>query len=216
MNNLASTITRIRQLLDDAEGDRFGDELLENAIRITLSGIDEKLPRVTAVEHTLVTTGRDQTLTGLTRPLYLIEVKRVTDPSSESEEALLTEYAYTLGASEAALHFSGNTVPQAGEKLRLKYASQNTLSGLDDEATTTLPDPAAVALELGSAGNACLLRAAAISEAYGARPGESNRLLDQSRLWQEQFQRALTSLKSLQEFGFPPGFALDQWDQKGS
>jgi hypothetical protein len=30
--------------------------------------------------------------------------------------------------------------------------------------------------------------------------------------WEQSFARALNGLKTLQEFGFPPGFPLDHWD----
>jgi hypothetical protein len=56
------------------------------------------------------------------------------------------------------------------------------------------------------------LRAGSLVEAYGSRPAEVAQLLETSRLWMELFSRGLDGLKVLQDFGYPPGFALDGWD----
>jgi hypothetical protein len=67
----------------------------------------------------------------------------------------------------------------------------------------------------GAAGHACLLRAVSLSGAYGAHPNEVTRLMEISRLRLEQFSTAIGSLKTLQEFGFPPGVYLDNEDTHG-
>jgi hypothetical protein len=65
----------------------------------------------------------------------------------------------------------------------------------------------------GAAGEACLLRASGLAESYGTRPEEVTRLLEIGQLRLDAFDKTLSGLKVLQEFGFPPGFALDKWDQ---
>ena len=113
------------------------------------------------------------------------------------------------------LHFGGGLIPQTGDRFLVHYAAGNILAGLDEAETTSLPEAAIPALECASAGMACLLRSAAVSEAYGARPGESNRLTQQSRLWLDAAEKSLASLQSRQEFDSPRGFALDAWDKGG-
>jgi hypothetical protein len=214
MINLETLKSRVRLLLDDAGAVRFSEDLLESAARLALHGLDEKLPLALTTTLEVSTAGRDQSLSGIEGCLYLVSLGILT-PSAETEEEIKIEYSYVLQSGTLSIHFSGIRVPQNGETLRIRYAAQNTLSGLDEATTTSLPDSAAVALEFGCAGYACLLRASALSEAYGARPGESARMVDQSRLWFEQFNLAMNSLRNSMEYGYPDGFVLDQWDRKG-
>ena len=112
------------------------------------------------------------------------------------------------------LHFFGDVIPQAGETLQVTYAAVNTIEGLDNAVSTTLPAVCEPALVNGAAACASALRAASLLEAYGSRPEESARLLETSRTGMEQFNHMLDGLKMLQEFGYPPGFALDAWDNR--
>lgn len=216
MPTLAGIKNRVRQILDDSAADRFSEDLVENAIRQALTHIDESLPRILTKDLTVTIAGRDQSLAGMEDCLYLINLEKAEPSRAAREVELKAKYSYTLQAGSLQLHFSGTYVPQAGETLRVKSAFRNLLSGLDGAETSSLSDSAAAAIELGAAGYACLLRAAAVAEAYAVRPGESARLVEHSRLWLEQSVRVLNNLKKLQEFGYPPGFALDRWDQKGS
>jgi hypothetical protein len=51
-------------------------------------------------------------------------------------------------------------------------------------------------------------------EAYGARSEESPRLLELGRLRLDAFESLLSSLRVLQDFGYPPGFKLDEYDTR--
>lgn len=88
------------------------------------------------------------------------------------------------------------------------------LQVLDGAAETSLPAAYESAVVNGAAGHACLLHATRLVESYGARSNESPRLIEISRLRLDGFERTLNSLKVLQEFGFPPGFALDDEDSQ--
>jgi hypothetical protein len=213
MQTIESIKNRVRQILDDAAGARFSDTLLENAIRQALARLDERLPLLRTLDQQISTAGRDVTLTGMDHPLYLIEVTIVPTSAGGCVQALKTGYSYTLQGAAGSLHFNDATFLNAGETLRVTYAAQNTLSGLDDATTTAVPEAAATALETGSASFACLLRAANLAEAYGARTGESARLVEQSRLWQELSDESLNKFKNYQPFDYPCGFSLDQWDR---
>jgi hypothetical protein len=215
MINLESIKNRVRQILDDADANRFSDELLENAIRLTMQRIDEKIPLVRSVDFTVTTSGRDQTISGMQHPLYVIQVVQLQVPSTGGEKKIRSRYAYTLEAETATFHFSGTWFPRCGITLRVEYGAQNTLSGMDGAESSSLPEAAATALETGAAGYACLLRAVSVSEAYGARPGESARLVEQSQIWADTSSQLISKLRNLQEFSYPVGFALDGWDEKG-
>jgi len=116
---------------------------------------------------------------------------------------------------QPVVRFLGSSVPQAGDPLRVTYAAPQVLSGLDSAVDTTLPESALTAIVNGTAGHAALLRAHALLEASGGSPGEVDRLLQIAQLRLDIFEKNLADLRIFQEFGFPQGFALDQWDHRG-
>lgn len=206
---------RVRQILDDASGDRFSSTLLDNAIRQALARLDEKLPLVRTLDQPITEAGRDVTLTGLIHPLYLIEVCILPAEAGGCAQEIKTGYSYSLQGASSSLHFNGPSLLNVEECLRVTYAAQNTLTGLDGAAETSLPDAASEALETGAASFACLLRAASLAETYGARAGESARLVEQSKLWKQVSEESLSKIKTFQPFEYPAGFALDPWDRQG-
>ncbi len=210
MMTLESIQNRARQILADADGNRYDSNLLENATRLTMQGINEKLPRVLRLDHAVITSGRDQSISSLEKPLFLMQV--ILQPMNGKSEL---EFSYALQNETAYLHFSGIAVPTAGQTLRLVYAAQHTLNGLDGAAATSLADGFESALSVGTAGFACLLRASFLAETYGVKQGEPARLVEQSRAWLEHFHQALVSFKPDQQPEYPEGFALDRWDRQG-
>lgn len=206
---------RVRALLDDPGATRFSDTLLESAARHALAGVSDRLPKVVALEIPVTTTGRDQSVAGLAGCLRVVELSLKTGADSDDNRNP-AQFTYNLEGDALTLRFTGPRVPQAGEQIRLTLAAQHTLAGLDAALTTSLPEAGAIALEFGTAAHACLLRSAALAESYGARPGECGRLLEQAKTWLARFDQALTTLAAFQEFGFPPGFALDASDRKGA
>ena len=85
MANLEDVKTRVRQILDDAEGTRFNDSMLENAVRQALARLDVALPVMRIVDITRTDSGREQVLTGLESPLYLIKVIKKPDLAESRE-----------------------------------------------------------------------------------------------------------------------------------
>lgn len=220
MPTLEDIRNRVRQILDDTSGDRFSSVMLDTAIRQALARLDERMPLIRSLDLQITTSGRDVTLTGLDHPLYLIEVYILpastgSMPASAggSKQEAKTGYSYSLQGTSGSLHFNGTSLLSVGECLRVTYAAQNTLTGLEGATETSLPDAASEALETGAASFACLLRAASLAETYGARAGESARLVEQSKLWKQISEESLSKLKTFQHYEFPAGFALDKWDQ---
>lgn len=214
MSDLSALLSRVRLALDDAGGKRFSDALLTTAMRQALEQIDLRLPRTLISEVTAAASGREQPLSGLTGCLFLVKlVYPYTSPGIRELEPE-TQFSYVMRDGIPTVHFYGDVLPQAGEVLQVHYAAQNTIEGLDGALSTTLPEMCEPALVNGAAGCACTLRAGSLVEAYGTRPAESAHLMETSRHWMDLFSRALDGLKVLQEFGFPPGFALDGWDRR--
>jgi len=213
MFTLTELIARVRTLLNDPNSLRFSDETLQEGARHALQTFSDRLPRELELEFTVVESGRSQTLSGLDAPLYLMHIAYPASTSDLLEPD--ANFSYRMLDGQPVVHFLGGLVPQAGELLRVAYAAPHTLGGLDAPAETTLPDGAFTAMVNGTAGHASLLRAHALLETSGVRPGDVDRLLKLAQLRLDLFEKNLADLQIFQEFGFPPGFALDQWDNHG-
>lgn len=212
MSTLTSLAASVRQLLNDPLEKRFSADLLTCAIRQALQSFDLHLPQTLVATVTIASSGRSQTLTGITGCLYLLNLVSPAAPSQSRLEPE-THFSYRVTAGVPSLHFHGEFIPQPGDVLEVHYAAANTIEGLDGAAATTLPAVSEPAFTAGAAAAACSLRAGSLAESYGARPEDAARLLETSRSWQQRFEHMLTGLKVLQEFGYPPGFALDAWDR---
>jgi len=211
MTSLASISASVRLLLNDPLEKRFSADLLTSAIRDALQRIDLALPQTCATAVTIQAAGRSQPLTGVSGCRFLIKLVR-TLPAAAAELVPETNFSYSFTGGVPTLHFHGEFLPQPGEVYQVHYAAGNTIEGLDGATATTLPAVCEPAFTAGAAASAYALRAALISESYGTRPEESARLLEGNRQWSERFEHMLAGLKTLQEFGYPPGFALDCWD----
>ena len=216
MSDLSALISRVRQLLNDPELKRFSDDVLACAIRQALELIDARLPQTVVAEITVATSGCDQTLADLTGCLYLVSVVYPFPSPADRELKPETHFTYHMEGGIPTLHFHGGIFPQAGEVLQVQYAAANAIEGLDGAVFTTLPAVCEPALVNGAAACAYSLRAASLLEAYGSRPEESARLLETSRVGMELFNHMLDGLRMLQEFGYPPGFPLDAWDNRST
>ncbi len=213
MITLTALNPRVLQALQDPAGKRYDESTLAEAMRQVLDLINQSLPNIVTRDFTVTTGGRSQTLTGLENCLYLISLcVNPTEGSSELEPEIGFSYRFQNGVP--TLYFPGINYPQVGDVLRVTCALPHILSGLDDVIETTLPPACVNALVDGAAGQACLMRAANLSEAYGTRTGEVTRLLDLSRTLMERFDQSQSQFKTLQTFGFPPGFALDADDHQ--
>jgi hypothetical protein len=215
MTTLTEIQTRVSQVLEDPSGTRFSTVLLTEAVRLALNTIDQRAPRLLTTEITVTAGGRDQLLPALEDCLYLVNLSLFRANRTLSEMEPEGEFAYQFEGDQIHLHFSGKRYPKTGEGLRITYAACNRLGGLDGAVSTTLPGAYESPLVTGAAGHACLLHTARLAGTYGSQPEEASRLLAIGQLHLGEFEQVLSSLKVLQEFGFPPGFALDSWD-KGS
>lgn len=214
MSKFEDLEARVRALLEDESAKRFSTSLLAAALRRALDDIDLQLPGIRDLEVSVTAAGRDQPLTALAGCRYIIHV---TLPSSDTEQQVFepeAHFTYYLKDGAPTLHFSGTYVPCAGDVLLVQYAAGYTIEGFEGEGSTTLPAAFESALVNGTAAEACLLRAGSSVEAYGARASGPTRLMEIGQLLRQTFMRNLTGLKVIQDFGFPRGFALDEWDKQ--
>lgn len=214
MSKIEDLKTRTRALLQDESAARFSDSLLLAALRRALDDIDLRLPNLAQHQQTVTAAGRDQSLTSLAGCRYIISaVLPMADPAASMLEPE-THFTYYLKDGVPTLHFTASHIPQVGDVLTVRYAAGYTIEGFEGEGATTLPAAFESALVNGTAAEACLLRAGSIAERHGAHPSEPARLMEIGHMWRETFVRDLSGLKTLQDFGFPSGFALDRWDRR--
>lgn len=214
MQTLESIKIRVRQILNDEEGARYSDLMLENAIRQAMGRLDDALPMIRKVEHLIPSVGREVTLAGLLKPLFIIQVS-VQSAGSGPIREIKNGYEYRLQSDSCVLEFNSAFLPKEGDMLRVTYAAQHLLEGLDDASESTVPESAVAAVENSVVSFAYMLRAASLLGVYGTRAGESAQLTEQSKVWKELAEAAFNKLRSYQPFEYSDGFALDRWDQAG-
>ena len=214
MFTLTELITRVRTLLSDPTALRFSAEVLQEGARNALQALSDRLPRELELDLNAVQSGRIQPFSGLTSPLYLMRIGYPVAGGNINQLEPEVNFSYRMEDGQPVVHFLGSPVPQTGDLIHVIYAAPHTLSGLDAAAETTLPEGALAALVNGTAGHASLLRAHALLETSGGRPGEVDSLLKVAQIRLDIFEKNLADLRIFQEFGFPQGFALDQWDHR--
>ena len=207
--------TRLRALLEDSSAQRFSDDLLAAAARQTLEEMEQRLPRLLSSQFTVSASGREQPIPAISDCRYIISVSAPGENGSTRELQPETCFTYLLLEGTPTLYFLGSYIPTAEDCLNIHYAAGYAIEGLDDALNTSLPAALDGVLVDGAAAQVCLLRAGSLVGRYGSDPRESARLMGISQLWRATFERALNGLKVMQEFGFPPGFALDRWDEAG-
>jgi hypothetical protein len=162
MSNLATLRDHVESLLKDAPNTLWTTAELDDALRRALQRYSALRPRELVTTLTLAAAGREVSLagvSGLLRPL------RVWWPYTASEPEYPPAWIRwdILGAATLFLDVPGE--PQAGDVVRLFYATLHTIDGLDGAAATTLAPDDEETVVLGAAGYAALARAAYATEA---------------------------------------------------
>ena len=210
---MSTTLTemkkRLGEILGDENGSRFNDGLREEALRQALDLLNQRLPCLRSAEVLFT----EQTLPVWSDCLYLVSVQILNERGDRFMLKAGSGFTYQFDGGNLRLRFSGHS-PRIGERLLIEYAARYSLSGLDGADSTSLPAAYESALAEGAAGQACLLRGTQLIETYGTRPAEANQLLAVSQQHLAACEQTLHNLKVLQEFGFPPGFPLDDADDR--
>ena len=84
-----------------------------------------------------------------------------------------------------------------------------TISGLNSATTTTIDDEDSMTLTKGAAAFAMEIRARSVTEVFGKRPEDTERLIEQADRLKAQFETELAEL-SLEKT-----FSEDPWPRKG-
>ena len=213
MSNLAAYRTRIQNSLDDSSS-KYSDDIIDEALRKILNEYTRANPNILTHTHTVTTAGRIQSLT-VSNLIVITQLvhpydSTLTDPFTYEREDFTLSYM----DGNPALYFSGQDIPEVGEKIYIKYAAKQTIDDLDSATATTVRDDHEDILVVGASGQAAMMRASGLNEQWGGRPGEMNSLMS----WgSKQYYRFLEFLEEIKQENILPIFPdtfwpVDDWD----
>lgn len=214
MAALAAYRTRITSSLDDTTL-KYTNDIIDEALRKCLNEYTRAFPNIKSTEVTVATQGKMQTIATCTN---LIAVIRIVHPyNSTLDNPYVQEredFVVTWRDGSPYLFFSGEDIPQAGEKILVEYAASQAIKDLDSATATTVRDDHEDLLVVGAAGQAAMMRASGLNEKWGHRPQETSPLM----LWGvQQYRRFvdfLAEVRAEQPIDIFPSshWKLDQWD----
>jgi len=215
MSTLAAYRTRLTNSLADTAS-KYSNDILDEAIRKVLNEYTRAFPLAAQSEITITAANRTQTLAACTN---LISVMLLVHPY---DSTLANPYIYeredfilTWAATGPQVFFSGNPIPQVGEKILVQYAAKQTLKDLDSATATTVRDDHEDLLIVGAAGQAAMMRASGLNEQWGSRPSDYSHLMLWGKEQYNRFLEFLTEIRTEQPLDIFPDtyWPLDDWDK---
>jgi hypothetical protein len=216
MAALAAYRTRVSNSLDDTTL-KYTNDIIDEALRKVLNEYTRAFPNIKSTEVTVATKGKMQTIAACTNLIAIIRIVHPYVSTVNNPYALEREdFILTWRDGSPYLFFSGDRIPQVGEKILVEYAATQVIKDLDSAAATTVRDDHEDLLIVGAAGQAAMMRASGLTERWGHRPQETSSLM----LWgQQQYRRFvefLAEVRAEQPLDIFPDshWKLDQWDGK--
>jgi hypothetical protein len=188
MTDLTTYRTTLLAILDDDDQARYSDDLLDAALRCALTDLDRYFP----VERSEVIDATGKKRIELSADFSAIAIFRVElyDEDHQSKDNSLPFYA-THQDTNWIIETSGAAI-SSNEYLEIFYTTFNTIEGLDDGSTTTIPIHLINLFQYATAGYAVQLRAQAISENIILSANVPSDLANQAAIWIKEY---LTSLQ---------------------
>jgi pyruvate carboxylase len=95
----------------------------------------------------------------------------------------------------------------------VKYAGKQTIEDLDNASATTVRDDHESLLVVGASGQAAMIRAAGLNEAWGVKSGEMSQLMTWGSAQYERFVEFLAEIRTELAINiFPKKYwNLDKW-----
>jgi hypothetical protein len=215
MTDLTGFRGRVRQALADTAATRYGDEAVDEALRLALAEYNPYSPNLLAANLTADSSGREQSLASLPGLLDVLEVTYPAGSRPQADDCFWVSWRNGAGM----LYLGGENEPRAGDNLRLVYSAANTISGLDGASVTSLRCDHEGLLVIGASGHAAVTRAGGMSEVYGAQAAEHGQLLAWGSARLEYFHRLLQEVRSPAHVDHGPlpanRWRLDRWDKAG-
>jgi len=216
MADLAAYRTRITNSLSDTVA-KYSTDIMDEALRKVLNEYTRAFPNISTQTITVSAAGRSQTAAACANLMSVIQLVHPYD------SALADPYAYeredfviTWQDGVPFLYFMGADIPQAAEKIFVKFSAKQTIENLDSAAATTVRDDHEDLLIIGASGQAAMMRSSGLNEQWGAAPGQMNSLMLWGSHQYREFQNFLLEIRSEQTIDiFPETYwKLDQWDKQ--
>lgn len=203
---------RVLEVVGDKTGVRYTSDQIAEAMRLTLPQFDTYYPQVSTILITLENTARELELD------LVVNCKRiiaVVEPASALNNQIEFSPPYYVYFKDAIpwIQFLGTYNPVVGNQLLITYITSHWIDGLDDAEHTTIPYELRSLFIRGCSAYLKQIRAQSQIEQYGVRSPDINRLEESALREIDQFKSDLSCLHSFHMTGFPPGFALDEWDK---
>jgi len=216
MANLTCYRTRLTNSLNDTTT-KYSNDVLDEALRKTLSEYTRAFPNICTREITIGTAGRPQSLSACSNLINVIQlvhpwVAGAADPFINERE----DFVITWQDGTPTAYFTGLDIPQAGELLFVKYAGKQTIEELDEAVQTTVRDDHEDLLIVGAAGQAAMIRASGLNESWGVKSGEMSQLMVWGNNQYGRFLEFLAEIRTEQSINiFPETYwTLDDWDEQ--
>lgn len=204
MTTLSVFRSRIAAILGDSTNVRYSTGLLDESLRIAIENYNQAYPQIKTAAHT-ATAGASQTLTTFTDLQHIIRIYYPYNAADKIHLPYAYGYYYFWQDGTVRLDLLNTpSIPKAGDVIVIDYAAPHTLADLDGAEATTIPPQHFTAIINGAAGEAAMVRAQNMVEAYGQRSDESNKLKEWALSKMAVYQNFLITLVHTP----PPGPAL--------
>ena len=161
-------------VLGDPGGRRYLEDQVNMALEMALGDLSKYRPNKDAAKIKIAAMrGREAVLKWQPEPGYDILTIRNEDGSKWYDASDYQTGAWTY------LEFYGEKVPAEGDTLLLELSLSHTIQGLNGERTS-VPDDLYTTVCSGAAGYAMRIRARSVTEVFGKRPEDTERLIEQA------------------------------------
>ena len=176
-------------LLGDAGGRRYTTDTLNMALRQALETVRKYCPNKKTVKAAIAKSNGPQSVLNWF-PAPDEEILNVRTDTGKP----LTAAIYRTGGKTILIFYGPGPRPAAGDKLQVELSLCHTIRDLDGAAQTTVPDSLANTVCTGAAANALRMRARSVTEVFGKRPEDVERLMQQADLMDRFFINQLKEL----------------------
>lgn len=189
-------------LLGDTAGRRYSEAQLDTAIRQALLTLKKYVPRKETVKVKAASSeNREVVLNWCPGPDA--EILTIRNEGGE----ILTASDYRTGQRTYLEFYNSRSIPAAGDPLTLELGVPHCIRGLDDSQTTTIPEDLFLTVCTGAAGYALHIRARSVTEVFGKRPEDTERLISEGnkliRDYTAELRGLLDVFDPLPHGGFP-------------
>jgi hypothetical protein len=214
MANLATYRTRLTNSLNDTTT-KYSTDVLDEALRKVLNEYSRAFPNLGSQVITLTSAGRTQSLAACSNLISVLRLPIPTMPPRAERTPPARGIPANLAGRRAERLFQGLPIPLSGEKLFVEFAGKQTIDDLDSATATTVRADHEDLLVVGASGQAAMIRASGLNEAWGVKSGEMSQLMVWGNNQYNRFVQFLAEVRTeLSVDIFPDRYwELDRWDK---